>query len=155
MTLAPLDDVNSKPQYEILIIDDNPAEAHILSECFSTCEGFESRCSIRMVTDTRDVIPFLRSPERSAYRPDLFVLDYKMPIDGGLALIELKGDPAYLHIPVTVLTGSHSPEDICEVYRRGANCCYHKPSNLDGYRELAKLILHHWLLRICRPSSCD
>lgn len=126
----------------------------MLQDRFRECSaGQNLRCNIRWLANATDVIPYLRSPEMTAYRPDLFILDYKMPIDGGRALAELKGDPDYLHIPLVVVTGSHSPLDLLDVHRRGANCCYHKPDDLEGFDHLVDLMCRHWLKEACRPHQ--
>ena len=120
--------------------------------CWVNAAASISECHVSWLINSTDVIPFLRSPERASYRPDLIILDYKMPINGGRALAELKGDPDYRQIPIVVLTGVKSPREICDIYQRGANCCYHKPHDLDGYTSLVETIVTHWLGKICVPS---
>ena len=139
-------------RYEILLVEDNAADAFVIQERLKECDGPGKHCNVRWIMNSGDVIPFLRSPEMASYRPDLILLDYKMPVDGGRALTELKGDPDYLHIPVVVLTGTISQRDICDVYRRGANCCYQKPSDLETLDKLLNFITDHWLTKICLPS---
>lgn len=138
--------------FEILLVEDNAADAALLQDRLKECDGPGKQCNVRWIMNSGDVIPFLRSPEMVNYVPNLIVLDYKMPIDGGRALTELKGDPDFLHIPVVVLTGSTAPKDICDIYRRGANCCYHKPGSLDDYDKLVTTITDHWLSQICVPA---
>lgn len=137
---------------EILLVEDNPADAELLRDRLKECDGPGKRCNVRWLMSSPDVIPFLRSPEVSGYLPNLIIVDYKMPTDGGRAVTELKGDPDFLHIPLVVLTGTHSQRDICDIYKRGANCCYHKPSNLDEYDSLVDYITDHWLSRVCNPT---
>jgi len=139
-----------EPNFEILLVEDNPGDAILLQDLFKHSEHPARRCNIRWLMNSTDVIPYLRSPEM-AHRPDLIIVDYKMPLDGGRAIAELKGDPDYRHIPVIVLTGTRSPSDICDVYRRGANCCYQKPSGLDEYDALVQAITEHWLGKACIP----
>lgn len=141
--------------FEILFIEDNPGDAALLEDRLKHYNGLGTNCRIQWLINSVDVIPFLRSPERASYRPDLIILDYKMPIDGGRALTELKGDPDYLHIPVLVLTGVEDPRGICDIYRPGANCCYHKSSDLDGYDSLVETVTDHWLTKVCVPSCPD
>jgi chemotaxis family two-component system response regulator Rcp1 len=133
----------------LLLIEDNPADARLIQEAL---KDSGAQCAVEWLMNSREAIPFLRGiPDGRPKMPDLIVLDYKMPIDGGLALAELKGDPLYLHVPVIVLTGVHDPRDICEIYRRGANCCYHKPDVFEGWRQIARRISEHWLTEICSP----
>lgn len=117
---------DNKHVFEVLIYRGQGRGCRLLQDHFNECSaGQNFRCSVWLANST-DVTPYLRSPETAAYRPDLFILDYKMPIDGGRALVELKGDPDYLHVPIVVVMGSHSPLDVMDVSRSGANCCYHK-----------------------------
>lgn len=142
-----------KHVFKVLIIEDNAGDALLLQDRFDECSaGQDLQCNVRWLANSTDVIRYLRSPEMTSYRPDLFVLDYKMPIDGGPALTELKGDPDYLHVPVVVVTGSRSPADVLDVYRRGANCCYHKPDSLEVFDRLVNLICQHWLKDACHPQ---
>jgi|SRR5579871_1550731 len=117
-------------RFHILLVEDNVGEAQLIEQILPDCQLIGRDCQLKTIVNPREVIPFLRSPEAHGYVPDLVILDYIMPIDGGLTLVELKGDPKFLHIPVVVLTGLRDPLAICDVYRRGANCCYHKPSRL-------------------------
>ena len=140
-------------KYEILLIEDNPADAVIIEERLKDCDGPGKSCNVRWLENCAKVMPFLKSPEMAAYRPDLIVLDYRMPTNGGRALTELKSDPDYQEIPIVVLTGSVSRADVHDIYRRGANCCYHKPPDLDGLDSLLKMLTEHWLTKICSPTS--
>ena len=139
-------------RYKILLVEDNPADAKVLQLALQQCEGPGKQSDLQWLMNGTDVIPFLRSSERTSYIPNLIILDYRLPTDGGRALTELKGDPDFRHIPVLVLTGSQSPKDVCDVYRRGANCCYQKPSDYDEYGGLVHLITQHWLSKICIPN---
>jgi len=139
-------------RYQILLVEDNPADAKVLQLALQQCEGPGKQCDLQWLMNSTDVTPFLHSPERTSYIPNLIILDYRLPDDGGRALTELKGDPDLRHIPVLVLTGSQSLKDFCDVYRRGANCCYHKPSDYDEYVGLVQMITQHWLSKICIPN---
>ena len=139
--------------YEILLIEDNPADAMLLQQRLEECEGAAKACNVRWLKNCADVIAFLGNREMGGYRPDLIILDYRMPMNGGRALADLKSHPDYLHIPVVVLTGSKSPSDVYDVYRLGANCCYHKPSDLDELDSLIRMLVEHWLTKICTPNG--
>jgi two-component system, chemotaxis family, response regulator Rcp1 len=138
--------------YEILLVEDNTADALLLQNLLKEWDGPGGPCNVRWLKNCAEIISHLRTPEMSSYRPDLIVLDYRMPMNGGRALADLKADPDYLHIPIVVLTGSVSPADVYDIYRRGANCCYHKPSDLDEFHSLVKMLSDHWLTKICSPN---
>ncbi|HYZ86360.1 MAG TPA: response regulator [Bryobacteraceae bacterium] len=130
--------------FEILLIEDNEADARLMKIAWAECAVVGSHVSL--LQNSKDAIVYLRraEPYTSAVRPDLIILDYKMPVDGGIALTEIKADPDYLHLPVVVLTGSSNPHDWLDCYRRHANCVYRKPSTLDDWFRLINHVAEHW-----------
>jgi CheY-like chemotaxis protein len=137
--------------FQILVIDDNPADARLLEEAWTECKAVDSR--VAMLHKTKDAIIYLRGidPYSNVAVPDLVLLDYKMPVDGGIALTEIKGDPDYMHIPVVVFSGSEDIQDYYDAYQRRANCCFRKPNDLDELIELINHIAEHWFLRAVLP----
>ena len=141
-------DVN-EPTFELLLVEDNTFDAHLLQDRLKDCDGPAKRCNVRWLSDCDHVIQFLRADD--SYTPDLIIVDYRMPSNGGRAIADIKNNADYKHIPVVALTGSHFANDVCDIYRRGANCCYHKPSNLDEYDALIRTITVHWFETVCSP----
>src|SRR5258708_17854460 len=131
--------VRKDREFQILIVDDSEADAYLMKQAWEQCTAIKSR--LEMLHETRDALTFIRggAPYTKAFVPDLVMLDYKMPLDGGVALSQLKGDPDVLHIPVIVVTGSSNPSDYLKAYRRGANCVFTKPQSLV---ELEQLFCH-------------
>jgi CheY-like chemotaxis protein len=138
--------------FEILIIEDNPADALLIQQAWEECKRVQSNVSI--LGDSRAAIVYLRGtdPYRGTAKPDLILLDYKLPVNGGIALTEIKGDSDYMHIPVIVLSGSHDPRDYFDAYQRGANCCFRKPGDLDSLLDLICHIAETWLVRGENPK---
>jgi|SRR5690242_19765701 len=144
--------VQPERPWRVLIIEDNDADAMLLKLAWEQCTVVQAELSF--LEDSRDAIKFLRGAEpyvRPTAPPELILLDYKMPVDGGIALIEIKGDPDFLHIPVVVLTGSDNPRDFLDSYRRGANCCYKKPFGLNAHMKLVCEIAEHWFHKVTLP----
>lgn len=139
--------------YEILVVDDNPGEARLVREAWQHCQVVNANVS--MLEETIQVLKYLRHAEPYGVTPtpDLIMLDYKMPIDGGLALTEIKGDPETVTIPVIVLTGSRNPDDHIQIYRRHANACFLKPDDLESYLTLICDIAKHWLTHVHLPPK--
>jgi CheY-like chemotaxis protein len=139
--------------FEILIIEDNPADARLIVDAWQQCELVKA--NTRVLQDSRGAIAYLRNGMEfegaNNPRPHLILLDYKMPTDGGIALTEIKGDPDYMDIPVLVITGTQDPEDIRQIYLRKANCCFEKPMELDAINDLVCAIARHWLVRAVLP----
>jgi CheY-like chemotaxis protein len=138
--------------FDVLVVDDNPADAEVIKYAFGECRDVRTR--IEVLADPRDAVPYLYGAGKFAnvVVPDLILLDYHMPTDGGRALAEIKGNPDLL-TPVIVFTGSGNPKQVEEIYRRHANCCFFKPSNLPDMLAVACEIATHWLKRSMLPSK--
>src|SRR2546422_879842 len=68
-------------------------------------------------------------------RPDLVVLDLRMPVQDGLDVLRvLAGDPATAAIPVILLSGSKDPVDIASGLAAGARAYFTKPFNAGELR---------------------
>ena len=64
--------------------------------------------------------------------PDLVLMDVRMPeIDGHKATRILRGDPATRHIPILMVTGSDTKDDVERAIAEGANGYVIKPLHLD------------------------
>jgi CheY-like chemotaxis protein len=139
--------------YEILVIDDNPADAHFLKHAWSECKDVSA--NVQILHDSRDALRYVRGaePYKNHARPDLIMLDYRHPLNGGLALTEIKGDPDYAHLPVIVLSGSSNPKDYFEAYRRHANICFQKPNDVQQFIDLVCQVADTWLLKAVLPRA--
>ena len=82
------------------------------------CTWLEERaCKVDEFADGRGLCEAARS-----VRPDLIVLDIRLPEVSGVELIErLKSDPALRPIPVLAVTGYTAKEDEARI--RGAGAC--------------------------------
>jgi chemotaxis family two-component system response regulator Rcp1 len=133
---------------DILLVEDNPQEARLVEKAFAQ---IDPSCSLRLIINCRTVIEYLREEHHKpkGYRPAAILLDYRMPLNGGLTLAELKEDPILRYLPVFIITGVADEEAIYDLYTRGASCCFQKPPDLHGYEALARLLsnmLHGMLL---------
>jgi CheY-like chemotaxis protein len=123
---------------QVLIVDDDPATAGLLEETLLSV-GDPKRVTV--ASDGRRALDLLQS----GLKPDLVLLDLKMPeVSGHEVLQSLKGNPAFAHVPVIVLTASDDPTDIERCYDLRANSFVVKPDTLEGMRELACAIDSFW-----------
>ena len=73
--------------------------------------------------------------------PQAILTDLKMPRMNGFEFLRhLKEDPRLREIPVGFLTSSSNAADKTEALRLGASFYMLKPSNLDDYSGLVKLL---------------
>lgn len=135
----------SSPEFRILLIEDNSADALL------TKESFEEACpdvkEIVVVSNGQEALSFLRKEGKheNARRPHLILLDLNLPrLNGKQVLAEIKKDPNLRSIPVLVLTVSNSEDDIRAVYDLQASAYIQKPENYDQCLELAQAINNFW-----------
>ena len=143
---------NSERIYEILVIDDNPADAHFIKHAWSECKDI--RANVAILQDSREALKYVRGigPYTKNAKPDLIMLDYRHPLNGGLALTEIKGAPDCAHLPVIVLSGSSNPRDYFEAYRMHANICFQKPIDMKQFIDLVCQVADTWLLKAVLPK---
>lgn len=135
----------SKWQCEVLLVDDNPADADLLCEILATCKR---RYHVSAVDDGEGAISFLhrRGKYAKAPAPDLVILDLNLPGKSGRTVLkEIKSDSLFCKIPVVVFTSSQTSSDITSCYSSGANCYLRKPGTLDEYRAVVESMADFWL----------
>jgi CheY-like chemotaxis protein len=138
---------------EILLVEDNPADARLTREVF---EGGRLATHINVVHDGDQALAFLRREGEYADcpRPKLVLLDLNLPRkDGREVLQELKSDPSLSRIPVIVLTTSAAEADILHSYDLQANCFITKPLDLDEFFDVVRAIEDFWLTTARLPSG--
>lgn len=126
---------------QILLVEDNQADAALLREFF---EEREESPTVHWVMDGSDALDFVfrQGKYQDAERPDVILLDLGLPrISGYDALKELKQRPDYAGIPVIVLTTSRSPLDRRQCSALGADAYFSKPHDLRGYEELVQQLM--------------
>ena len=87
-----------------------------------------------MVHNGEEALAFLRGkePHAGAPRPDVIVLDLKLPrVSGHAVLAVVRLDPELRGIPVVVLTSSHAARDEERSYDLKADHYVTKPIGLD------------------------
>ncbi len=95
------------------------------------------------MTNGEDALAFLRqkAPFLHAPRPEVIVLDLKLPrVSGHAVLGAIKLDPDLRRIPILVLTSSHAPRDQERSYDLEADHYVTKPIGLDVLAGELKII---------------
>ncbi len=137
------------PPFTILMADDDADDRYLTRTAF---EQTNLDCQLFFVEDGSEVFDFLNGSgkyrDRSGCLPNLILLDLNMPKkDGKQVLHEIKGAPAFRHIPVIIFTTSRSPEDVRQMYQLGASSFITKPSSFDQLVEVVRHIGRYWLQR--------
>ena len=139
--------------FEILLVEDNPADADLTREALSDGRLFHQ---LHHVTDGVQALQFLRREGKYADvpKPDLVLLDLNLPkMDGRQVLETIKGDPVLRRIPVIVLTSSEAESDIARSYDLHANCYMCKPVDLNQFLETVRQIEEFWLTVVRLPPG--
>ncbi len=125
--------------FRILIVDDDPAAAHLLRTVLKSLQRPHEEHFAR---DGVEALHFLRSRGR----PDLVLLDMSMPnLDGLETLSAIKSDPALRSIPVIMFSSASSPQDVRRCYEAHANCYVLKPTDLDRSAAFVRAIEAFWI----------
>lgn len=134
---------------EILLIEDDAIDAELIMHCLGQTERLKR---VHLVGSGEEAIRRLRNqvPCEGDLRPDLILLDYKLPgMSAPEVLVELKSDPSLRHIPVLVISGSVEEADVRRSYESQASAYAQKPDDLDGYLRLAHAFDSFWLEIAC------
>jgi len=131
----------------ILMADDDAEDCQLVRDALG--EAGQSH-DLRFVRDGEELFDYLRhrgeyANGRSAPRPDLILLDFKMPRkDGREALKEIKADAQLRRIPVVVLTTSTAEDDIAFSYDMGVNSFITKPATFRQWVKIIRTLSKYW-----------
>ncbi len=107
---------------------------------------------LHIVRDGEECLDFLyrRGPYSepgSAPKPDVLLLDIKMPkLDGFAVLKAIREDERLHNLPVVILTTSDNDEDRVKSYDLGVNAYIRKPVGFNNFADAIKMINMFWEL---------
>ena len=86
-----------------------------------------------------------QSPYEDSIRPDVILLDLKLPGLSGLGVLEIiKNDKDLQSIPVVMLTTSAADRDRETAYANHVNSYLVKPMAFERFRALVRELCHYW-----------
>jgi CheY-like chemotaxis protein len=132
----------------ILLVEDDEAHAVIVQRNLAS-----SRVGNRIVhvTDGQAALDYLRrqgewADEAASPRPDLILLDLRLPkVDGLDVLRAVKSDVSLQAIPTVILTTSSAEADMVSAYTSGAASYLVKPVDFDKFTALMESFGFYWL----------
>jgi two-component system, chemotaxis family, response regulator Rcp1 len=139
---------------KILLVDDNPGDIRLATELF---KEVAIPHEVNVVMDGGEVLEYLNRNGKyaNASRPDLIIMDMTLPKKNAHEILsQLKTNPQFRCIPVIILTGSSSEEQIEKAYALYANCCINKSSELEGLSSIIHSIMNFWFEVAKLPASC-
>ena len=137
--------MNNLTRHQILLVEDNPADARLIVEVF---DEFRGQNKLTVVVDGTEALDYLN--KKGHYKdiecPSLIILDLNLPKkDGREILKEVKNNEKLKRIPIVVLTTSSDEQDIMAAYGNGASAYLTKPSDFNEFEELIKTFEDFWL----------
>lgn len=136
-----------KKNLVILVVEDDEVDVMSITRTFKKNNIPHHLC---ITHDGQDAVCFLThqppydAPD-SAPRPNLILLDLKLPImDGHEVLAFIKNSPDLCEIPVVMLTSSRHEMDIKKCYKHGAAGYLVKPVSFDDYESLICVLDLYW-----------
>jgi CheY-like chemotaxis protein len=138
---------------EILLVEDSLVDARITIGALNKAQ-FKHRLTLtRDGSEATDFINrqgiFSRAP-----RPDLILLDLRLPKKDGLeVLAELKENSQLSATPVVVLTGSEDHDDLQQCEALGVDSYITKPVNLDKFLSVVTELRRYWQADVILPGT--
>jgi two-component system, response regulator len=128
----------------ILLVEDDDDHVFLIRRALADVEGVD--VAIEVAGDGEQAIErLIRSRFEPGGRPQLVLLDLKMPRMGGLEVLrQLRADEAARGLPVVVLTSSERPEDREEAVALGASWFVCKPTDGRRLRSEIQQLAAHW-----------
>jgi CheY-like chemotaxis protein len=134
-------------KYTIIIVENDEDEQFFMKEAFSTTDLFKIVAQVR---NGNALLEWLN--EHPSSLPHIILSDLNMPGRNGYDVIaDIKGNPAYAHIPVIITSTSSTQSIIDKCLARGAADYVVKPDTFIGYvpyvNRLYKLIREKELVK--------
>lgn len=135
--------MNSKQVIRILLIEDNPGDIHLIRR---NLDLIGANYQMEVCTDGEAGLDYLNSlPEDSSTWPHMVLLDLNLPKMHGREVLEaIKSNDRLKCIPVIIFTSSNQSQEIAQMYCSNANCFVEKPSNLDEYNKVVRMVWDFW-----------
>ena len=138
----------------ILLAEDEPGDTRLLQLAMRK-SGFP--IELHCVNDGEEALAYLARtvpPMPAAARPDLILLDLKMPRRGGLdTLRAIKQIEPLRAIPVVILTTSGLEADIAAAYRLGAAGYVPKLADLNEFIAAIGTLTQYWFSLVRLPAQ--
>jgi len=148
--------VSKQRKLNILIVEDEPGDARLMQLALRK-SGFA--IEMHVAGDGLEALRMLRREgERfsAAPRPDLILLDLKMPGKGGLGFLEeLKQDERLRAIPAVIVTTSMLDADVLASYRFGAAGYLVKSADLGEFMAAIEILGKYWFGLVRLPLNSD
>ncbi len=140
--------------FHILLVEDDPRDSLFVTRAV----GEKRHQSLQAVEDGIEALDYLYrlGIYADAPRPDLILLDIKLPRkDGSAVLMELRADANLKSIPVIILTSANTEAERFRQYAGCANGYICKSTDLGEFSRILQGILAFWRDSMPRYPTCS
>lgn len=124
----------------VLFVDDDELFALLVRQAWAK---LATNVPLEWLNDGKVAVSYLDSLNPV---PRMILTDLNMPgINGFELLTWARGQPAFKDLPIILLSGSATKEDVAEAYARGADFYLEKPRGLDELSEMLRSLDRFWL----------
>ena len=128
----------------VLLVEDNVDHAEVVLHALEERPGVGH---VAWVKDGEEALDFLHS---SAPRPEVILLDLKLPKVGGHEVLRrIKAEPALAAIPVVILSTTERESEVAETYRVGAEGFVTKAAQFRTFIDKVRALDLERLARPC------
>lgn len=140
--------------FHILLVEDEPGDTQLMRLAMKKNNfPFILDC----VSDGQEAIGYLlRQGQQfqNSQRPDLILLDLKMPGMGGLETLKnIKQLDELSGIPTIIITTSGLESDVDAAYRLGAAGYVPKPTDFNDFIDAIKILCTYWFSLVRLPKK--
>ena len=121
--------------YNILVVEDNPGDAHLIQEAFLECG---SNCHLVVADTLEKAEEALRTTTFDLVLSDMGVRD----AESEEFIKSIRNNPRLRTLPIIVLSGSMNPRP---AYEAGANAFVSKSMDMDQFFGKIKALMHFWV----------
>ena len=140
----------------ILLVEDEPGDARLMQLAMQK-SGFP--IDLHSVQDGLACLECLHQQGdkyRNFLRPDLILLDLKMPGKGGIETLQtIKQSVNLRAIPVVVISTSTLEADVTAAYRLGAAGFVPKPVDVNDFVATVHALLTYWFSLVRLPAVVE
>jgi len=124
---------------DVLLVEDEADDAELITRALV---ALRPGTRVHIAKDGVEALRRLLDDDvASALRPQLIVLDLNLPRLGGMNVLRsMRADARTAKIPVVVLSGTCSPEDVGASRSYGAKVCMRKPHSGGDMQRLAEVL---------------
>jgi CheY-like chemotaxis protein len=125
----------------VLLIEDNQSDVYVIRQVLKAC-GVP--INLIVAADGEEALSILEALPGAipVPQPSLILLDWNLPrISGAEILTYVRKSERWRNTPVVIVTSTSSPDEMISINTLGATGYFRKPTDLDAYLALGKIIL--------------